>query len=65
MLQYLPMLKVTTYINEVIREIKKVTWPSKKQTQNMTLLVIGVSLAVGLYIGLLDTIFQKLMANII
>ncbi len=59
------MLKVTTYINEVIREIKKVTWPSKKQTQNMTLLVIGVSLAVGLYIGLLDTIFQKLMANII
>ncbi len=59
------MLKVTTYIKEVIREIKKVTWPSKKQTQDMTLLVIGVSIAVGLYIGLLDTIFQKLMASIL
>ncbi|MBP7700782.1 preprotein translocase subunit SecE [Candidatus Woesebacteria bacterium] len=59
------MLKVTTYISEVTREIKKVTWPSKKQTQNMTLLVIGVSLVVGLYIGLLDTIFQKLMASIL
>lgn len=59
------MLKVTTYIKEVIREIKKVTWPSKKQTQDMTLLVIGVSLVVGLYIGLLDTIFQKLMASIL
>jgi len=59
------MLKVTTYISEVSREIKKVTWPSKKQTQNMTLLVIGVSLVVGLYIGLLDTIFQKLMASIL
>jgi len=59
------MLKVATYIKEVIREIKKVTWPSKKQTQDMTLLVIVVSLAVGLYIGLLDTIFQKLMASIL
>jgi preprotein translocase subunit SecE len=59
------MLKVSTYINEVIREIKKVTWPSKKQTQNMTLLVIGVSLAIGVYIGLLDFIFQKLMTSIL
>ncbi len=59
------MLKVTTYINEVVREIKKVTWPSKKQTQNMTLLVIGVSLAIGVYITILDTIFQKLMVSII
>jgi len=59
------MLKVTTYINEVVREIKKVVWPSKKQTQNMTLLVIGVSLAVGAYITILDTVFQKLMASII
>ena len=59
------MLKVTTYIKEVVREIKKVTWPSKKKTQDMTLLVIGVSLAVGLYIGLLDNIFQKIMASIV
>ncbi|MCB9813534.1 MAG: preprotein translocase subunit SecE [Pseudomonadales bacterium] len=59
------MLKASTYINEVIREIKKVTWPSKKQTQDMTLLVIGVSLVVGLYIVLLDFIFQKLMTGIL
>lgn len=59
------MLKVSTYINEVIREIKKVTWPTKKQTQDMTLLVIGVSLVVGLYISLLDFIFQKLMTGIL
>ena len=59
------MLKVSTYINEVIREIKKVTWPSKEQTQKMTLLVIGVSVAVGLYIGLLDFVFQKLMTGIL
>jgi len=59
------MLKAPTYINEVIREIKKVTWPSKKQTQDMTLLVVGVSLAIGAYIGLLDFIFQELMKIIL
>lgn len=59
------MSKVSSYINEVIREIKKVTWPSRKQTQDMTLLVIGVSLVVGLYIGALDFIFQKLMTGIL
>lgn len=59
------MSKVSSYINEVIREIKKVTWPSRKQTQDMTLLVIGVSVVVGLYIGALDFIFQKLMTGIL
>ena len=59
------MLSPVTFIKEVVRETKKVTWPTKKQTQDMTLIVIGVSIAIGLYIALLDTIFQKLLANIL
>jgi len=59
------MLKALNYINEVIRETKKVTWPSKKQTQDMTILVIGVGLVVGLYISLLDLIFQRLTTIIL
>jgi preprotein translocase SecE subunit len=59
------MLSPVTFIKEVVRETKKVTWPTKKQTQDMTLIVIGASVAIGLYIALLDSIFQKLLANIL
>jgi len=59
------MLDPVGFIREVGRESKKVTWPTRKQTQNMTLLVIGVSVAIGLYIGLLDAFFQRLLAGIL
>jgi preprotein translocase subunit SecE len=59
------MLSPASFIKEVFRETKKVTWPTQKQTQNMTLLVIGVSLFIGLYIAILDTIFQKLLSTVL
>ncbi len=59
------MLSPVNFIQEVVRETKKVTWPTRKQTQDMTLLVIGVSIAIGLYIALLDTVFQKLLSAVL
>jgi preprotein translocase subunit SecE len=49
-----PISKVITYIQESIAELKKVTWPSKRQTTNYTLLVVGISLGVAIFIGLAD-----------
>jgi len=51
------MGKISNYIKASIAEMKKVTWPSKKETQNYTLLVIGVSLAIAAFLGALDFIF--------
>ncbi len=51
------MNKLTNYIKESVAEMKKVTWPSKKETRNYTLLVIGISIGVALFLGLLDYIF--------
>lgn len=59
------MLTPVSFIKEVVRETKKVTWPTRQQTQKMTLLVIGVSVAIGLYIALLDVVFQRLLAEIL
>ena len=59
------MPKISAYIREVSQEIKKVTWPTRQQTQDKTVLVIVISLAVGAYIGLLDYFFSQLMAVII
>ena len=38
--------------------MKKVTWPTKKETYSYTLLVIGISLAVAVFLGALDYIFS-------
>jgi preprotein translocase subunit SecE len=51
------MSKLVDYIKGSISEMKKVTWPTKKETQNYTYLVIGISLAVAVFLGALDYVF--------
>lgn len=53
------MNKITNYIQESIAEMKKVTWPTKKETYNYTILVIGISLGVAIFLGILDYIFTQ------
>lgn len=50
---------LTTYLKESAEELKKVTWPTKQETYNYTLLVIGVSVVVALFLGGLDFGFSK------
>ncbi|MFA5155182.1 MAG: preprotein translocase subunit SecE [Patescibacteria group bacterium] len=52
------MNKITTYFQESLAEMKKVTWPTKKETYNYTLLVIGISLGVAIFLGALDFLFS-------
>ena len=52
------MSRITNYVKSSIEEMKKVTWPTKKETYNYTLLVIGISLALAAFLGLLDKIFE-------
>ena len=52
------MNKLTNYIKGSVEEMKKVTWPTKKETYNYTLLVIGISIAVALFLGALDYLFN-------
>jgi len=43
----------------IIDELKKVTWPTRKETVRLTLVVIGISLIIGLYIGIIDILLTK------
>ncbi|MDD2680901.1 MAG: preprotein translocase subunit SecE [Patescibacteria group bacterium] len=52
------MSKISRYLQESLEEMKKVTWPSKKETYHYTLLVIGISLGVAAFLGILDYIFN-------
>ena len=53
------MNKLSNYIKESVIEMKKVTWPTKKETRNYTILVIGISVAVALFLGAWDLIFTS------
>ena len=46
--------KVKNYLIESYQEMKKVTWPTRRQTINYSLLVIGISLAVAAFLGVAD-----------
>ena len=59
------MAKITEYLKGSIEEMKKVTWPTKKEAKNYTLLVIGISLGVAVFLGLLDFIFNFGLEKII
>ena len=49
-----------TFINEVIAELKKVTWPTREETMKLTVVVIAISIIVGAFIGGLDSLFLKI-----
>ncbi|MBU1186473.1 MAG: preprotein translocase subunit SecE [Acidobacteria bacterium] len=46
------------FLKEVRSEVKKVTWPSRKEVYNTTLAVIFATLFFGFYLFLMDIIFS-------
>jgi len=60
----IPNVAPVQFINEVIAELKRVTWPTRDETMKLTVVVIAISILVGAFIGGLDSIFvaaQKLL----
>lgn len=53
--------KIKTYFKEVRVEMAKVKWPTRQETINYTIVVVGVSLAVAAFLGALDFIFTYLL----
>ncbi|HAH04810.1 MAG: Preprotein translocase, SecE subunit [Parcubacteria group bacterium GW2011_GWA2_43_17] len=55
------MNKLVQYIKDSRVELKKVVWPTRQQTRNHTLLVIGVSLGVAIFLGAIDFILNQVL----
>jgi preprotein translocase subunit SecE len=52
-------LKTTYY--DTASEMRKITWPDSETTRNLTIVVIGISLFMGLLLGAVDWILVKLL----
>ena len=55
------MKRLRRYFDEVWSELKKVSWPTREQVRNLTVLVFAISVVIGLYITVLDRIFVGLL----
>ena len=59
------MKRIRRFLDEALSELKKVSWPTREQVRNLTVLVIAVSFVMGLYITVLDAGFQGLVAFLV
>ena len=56
-----PANALISYVKSSYEEMKKVTWPNKKETTNHTLLVIGISLGVAVFLGIADYFLSTIL----
>jgi preprotein translocase subunit SecE len=49
---------------DIYDELKKVTWPSRKEGIRLTIMVIIVCLAVGVFLGAVDFGFSELIGKV-
>jgi preprotein translocase subunit SecE len=57
--------RIRRFIDEAWSELKKVSWPTREQVRNLTVLVFVVSFAVGVYITVLDSVFTQVVAQLV
>ena len=55
--------RLVTFYNEVLVELKKVTWPDAGQVRQLSIGVIVLSLFIGIVIWLMDLILQQVLVR--
>ena len=58
-------ISVASYIEQSWAELKKVTWPTRQETFNLTIAVIVMTVAVAAFLGLIDAGLDKLVQVLI
>jgi len=55
------MQRLIDFLKEARAELGKVTWPTRKELMESTVLVIVSVIAVSIFIGAVDFVFNKLL----
>lgn len=59
----LPSFLQPAWFLEIFTELKKVQWPTRQETINLTLVVVVVAAALGLFLGGLDAGFNWIIEH--
>jgi preprotein translocase subunit SecE len=60
----LMVTKAIQFLSEVRGEVKKVTWPTKKEAMGGTAVVLVVVFIMALFLGLVDLLLSKIIGVI-
>ena len=50
--------RLKNYIIEARHELRNVQWPTRNEATKLTIVVVGVSLGLAIFLGVFDTIFS-------
>lgn len=56
------LAEARAFLLEVRNELKKVTWPARKEVYSTTLVVIATSIFFGFYLWGLDLVFSRVLS---
>jgi preprotein translocase subunit SecE len=57
--------RLTRYFKETWYELKKVSWPTRREALNLTLMVIAVTSFLAIVLGLMDWLFKSGLALLV
>jgi preprotein translocase subunit SecE len=57
--------RLTRYFRETWYELKKVSWPTRREALNLTLMVIAVTSFLAIVLGLMDWVFKSGLALLV
>jgi preprotein translocase subunit SecE len=57
--------KLKTFLSEVKIELKKCTWPTRRELFGSTMVVVISVLIIGVFVGLSDTILMGLLRAVL
>ncbi len=52
-------------IGEIVGELRRVTWPTREETFRLSIMVVAVAVAMGIFLGLVDLVFARLMGIVL
>ena len=61
----LMIAKVQNFVGEVMAEMKKVSWTTRRELIDSTMVVIFVSVILGVFVALIDVVLSKGVASLI
>lgn len=56
--------RLGNFLRDVRAELKKVTWPSKNEVVNTTIVVVAATIFFGFYLFFMDIIFSWVLSQI-
>lgn len=57
--------RIAEYLRDTRGELRKVSWPTRKQATNLTLIVLAVTAAMAAFLGAVDFLFATLVSLIV